>query len=188
MMFKPKPPDAIADALCVLKANPQHIPVTPNVVMSLWEGVRELYRRQDLTPKLENLTIQFRHKSIDAMHKRIVAMQPYIDLGSYPEGVRVTAPDPRGPCTIGEYITYEDGFVRTLPDVVLDIDEAVELFAVGLIRLHSSNRNVYTAISDRLYYEMADIISLSEVLLNEGYHEETCLLTNCISRLFKKRG
>lgn len=188
MMFKPKPAAAIGDALCVLKANPKQIPVTPRVVMSLWEGVRELYRQELLVPRLTELTIQFRHATLEEVQRRLLVLQPYIDSADYPEGVRFASIEPQPPKTLGEYITYRDGYVRTLPQVVLDVDESIELSMRGLMTLERRNRNVYAIMTDRLYHEMSDIISLSEVLLNEGYHEETCLLTNCFSRLFKKRG
>ena len=178
---------AIGDALFIMRANDKHIPVTPRVLMKLWEGVRELYRMQALGPDLMQLTIQFRNSSLQHACERIAILQPFIDSKSYPEGARPTPRELGSEMTIGEYITNKDGAVLAIPDAVLEVDETIERFALGMFALFNHNRNVYTAISDRLYHEMADIISFSEVLINEGYHEESNLFTNILRGIFTRK-
>ena len=183
-MFRPKLPEAIANALTVLNASDK-IPVNARVIGVLWEGVRELYRREHLPQSMLALTIQFRNSSVDDVMDRINTMLPYIKTMDYPTGTRVNLRLAENPITLGEFLSGNRGVVRKLPECILDMDDHIEIFVDAMLKLQERKSSVATVIADRLYHEMADIISLSEVLLLEGYHVQSSLFSNFLSRIVK---
>ena len=183
-MFRPKLPEAIANALTVINASDK-IPVNARVIGVLWEGVRELYRRDLLQQPLLNLAIQFRNTSVDDVMDRLNTMLPYIRTGDYPTGTRVNLRLAESPITLGEFFSGNRGVVRKLSECILDMDDHIEIFVDAMLKLEERKSSVAGVIADRLYHEMADIISLSEVLLLEGYHVQSSLFSNFFSRIVK---
>lgn len=183
-MFRPKLPEAVANAFAVMNASDK-IPVNARVISVLWEGVRELYRNDKLSQSSLELAIQFRNSSVDEVMARIKTLMPYIKAADYPTGIRANLRVAEAPVTLGEFFTGEQGDVRKLREYILDMDEHIEIFVDAMLKLQERNAFVSTVIADRLYHEMADIISLSEVLLLEGYHVQSSLFSNFFSRIVK---
>ena len=175
-----------SNAKFVITSNEQ-LPVNSRVIRALWAGVAELYQHDLLTQPMLGIAVQMRHSNIDDVLERIALVMPFIKQQAFPQGIRASSKVNVGVVTLAEYLCGRDGTIRTIDDYILDINDPIENFVDAMDRLEQSNAYLAGVIADRLYHEMADIISLSEILINEGYHEESSLFKNILGRFTPRR-
>jgi hypothetical protein len=185
-MFKKSVLTNASNAKFVIESNEQ-LPVNSRVIRALWAGVADLYQHDLLNQSMLGIAVQMRHSNIDDVFDRIALVMPFIKSQEYPQGIRAVGKVTVGVVTLAEYLSGRDGTIRAVDDYILDINEPIENFVDAMSRLEQSNAYLAGVIADRLYHEMADIISLSEILINEGYHEESSLFKNIMGRFTTRR-
>lgn len=187
-MSRPDTDDALSNAAFILSVNTDSIPVNARMVRALWEGVRELYRRDLLSTKMRLLRPEMHSARFNDVLKRIEKYRPWIDRKEYPQSTRVPSYVDPVRCELTDWLIGNDGLIMPVDVAIEHADDAIVHFADSMMALERHNAFKYNAIADRLYMEMADLISLAEVLINEGYHAENNLFKNFFGRVFARKG